>query len=194
MPGVTLLCVSHPRDDPTAATVNEDSQFMESALHVIAGPGPGQLATCAHPRGEDWPLDYLTALAGHGVNVLVSALTAPEQQRLGFAGTILSCATLGVEFIPFPVTDGGPPRDEAAKVIHLASALAAHVRAGRFVVTQCFGGIGRSTLLAGMTLVLLGIPPGDALRRVAGASEMPVTRDWLHEFAAAHAPAASPQA
>jgi len=61
------------------------------------------------------------------------------------------------------------------------------VRAGRFVVTQSFGGIGRSTLLACTTLALLGIAPGDALRRVtAGAEDEPVHRDWLHEFAASH--------
>jgi protein-tyrosine phosphatase len=59
------------------------------------------------------------------------------------------------------------------------------------VVTQCFGGIGRSTLLSCTTLVLLGIPPGEAVRRVTNGTEMPVTRDWLHDFAAHH-PATAP--
>ena len=166
---------------------------MRPALHVIAGPGPGQLATIAHPRADAWPVENLAALARSGVQVLVSALTTAELQRLGFGGTAQAAASVGVEFIPFPVADGGIPREEAAKVIALSGRLAAHVRAGRFVVTQCFGGIGRSTLLACTTLVLLGIAPGDALRRVSGGSEMPVTRDWLFEFAAAH-PARQPVA
>lgn len=165
---------------------------MKQLLHVIAGPLPGQspagrLATVAHPRGDAWPTAYLTDLAGAGVQVLVSALTTAEQQRLGFAGTAAEAARLGLEFLPFPAAEGAAPRDEAAQVIGLSGRLAANVRAGRFVVTQCFGGIGRSTLLVCLTLVLLGVPPGDALRRVTGDIEMPVTRDWLNEFAVQHA-------
>jgi hypothetical protein len=163
-----------------------NSEFMRPALHVIAGPGPGQLATIAHPRTDPWPAEHLAALGRTGVHVLVSALTTAEHHRLGFGGTAATAAAAGVEFVAFPVADGGIPREEAAKVIGLAGRLATHVRSGRFVVTQCFGGVGRSTLLACTTLVLLGIAPGEALRRVTGGTDMPITRDWLFEFAAAH--------
>jgi hypothetical protein len=163
---------------------------MRAALHVIAGPGPGQLATIAHPRGEPWPAEQLNALARAGVDVIVSALTTAEQHRLDFGETAASAAAAaaaGVEFISFPVEEGGIPRAEAAAVVALAAWMAGHVRAGRFVVTQTFGGVGRSTLLACTTLTLLGIPPGDALRRITtGAGTEPVHRDWLHEFAASH--------
>ena len=155
---------------------------MTAALHVIAGMGSGQLATIAHPRGDGWEPEQLSALADTGVTVLVSALTTTEQQRLGLGETAAEAAKLGVDFVPFPIGEGAVPRDEAAKVVGLAARLAAHVRAGRFVVTQCFGGIGRSTLLACTTLVLLGIAPSEALRRVTGGSEMPITRDWLHDL------------
>ncbi|GAA0538954.1 hypothetical protein GCM10010172_20180 [Paractinoplanes ferrugineus] len=155
---------------------------MRAPLHVIVGLGSGQLATIAHPRGDGWETAELTALADTGVDVLVSALTATEQLRMGLDGVSATAAALGLEFIPFPATDGGALREEAARVIVLASRLAAHVHAGRFVATQCFGGVGRSTLLACTTLVLLGIAPGEALRRVTGGSDMPVTRDWLYEF------------
>lgn len=157
---------------------------MTAALHVIAGMGSGQLATIAHPRGDGWQADQLSALAETGVSVLVSALTTAEQQRLGHGGTAEVAAELGVDFVPFPTDEGAVPREEAAEVVRLARLLASHVRAGRFVATQCFGGVGRSTLLACMTLVLLGIAPGDALRRVTGGSAAPVTRDWLHELSA----------
>jgi hypothetical protein len=167
---------------------------MTPTLHVIAGPLPGQgqagrLATIAHPRSDAWPAEHLTELAGAGVNLLVSALTTVEQQRLGFTGTVAEASKLGLEFVPFPASEGTPAREEAARVIGLSGRLAANVRAGRFVATQCFGGVGRSTLLASMTLVLLGVPPTDALRRVTGDAEMPVTRDWLLDFAAQRAPA-----
>jgi hypothetical protein len=160
---------------------------MRAALHVIAGPGPGQLATIAHPRGEPWPAEQLSALARAGVDVIVSALTTAEQQRLGFGEIAATAAAAGVEFVSFPVEEGGIPRAEAAAAVALAAWMAANVRAGRFVVTQTFGGIGRSTLLACTTLALLGISPGDALRRVtAGPGDEPVQRDWLHDFAAGH--------
>ncbi|WP_433369283.1 hypothetical protein ACQPZX_43210 [Actinoplanes sp. CA-142083] len=155
---------------------------MTASLHVIFGMGSGRLATIAHPRGDGWAADRLSALAGEGVTVLVSALTAPEQQRMGFDSTIATAAELGVELVSFPLGEGGVQREEAAQVVLLAGRLAAHVRAGHFVATQCFGGIGRSTLLACLTLVLLGIGPSDALRRVTGGEQMPVTRDWLHDF------------
>ncbi|MBU2662111.1 hypothetical protein KOI35_01190 [Actinoplanes bogorensis] len=159
---------------------------MRAALHVIAGPGPGQLATIAHPRADAWPAEQLGAFARAGVDILVSALTTAEQHRLGFGDTATAAAAYGLQFVSFPVPDGGIPRDEAVQVVTLAGQLAGQVRAGRFVVTQCFGGIGRSTLLACTTLVLLGIAPGEALARVTGGTEMPVTQDWLYDFVASH--------
>ncbi|WP_026207003.1 hypothetical protein [Paractinoplanes globisporus] len=159
---------------------------MTASLHVIAGMGSGRLAIIPHPRGDDWADDQLSALAGDGVSVLVSALTTAEQQEMGLGGTVATAAKLGVDFLPFP-SEGAEPRDEASEVVGLAGRLAAHVRAGRFVATQCFGGVGRSTLLACTTLVLLGVGPGEALRRVTGGSPTPVTRDWLHEHSVQHA-------
>ena len=157
---------------------------MNAPLHVIAEVASGRLATIAHPRDDPWSADRLGALADTGVSVLVSALTTAEQQSFGFGDTVEAAAEVGMDFISFPTADDSVPRDEATRVILLSGRLAANVRAGRFVVTQCFGGVGRSTMLACTTMVLLGVPPGDALRRVTGSSERPVTRDWLHEFAA----------
>jgi protein-tyrosine phosphatase len=58
-------------------------------------------------------------------------------------------------------------------------------------VTQCFAGIGRSTLLACTTLVMLGVGAEQALRLVTEARGLPVPdteaqRHWLYEFAATH--------
>ena len=80
---------------------------------------------------------------------------------------------------------------EGTDVVALGVRLAAHVRAGRFVVTQCFAGIGRSTLLACATLVMLGVGPEKALAMVSEARGLPVPdteaqRHWLYEFAATH--------
>jgi hypothetical protein len=144
---------------------------MAPALHVIAGPGPGQLATMARPRDEPWSPQELGALARAGVTMLVCA---GEQN-----------ADPGdIELVPYP-TPTPNPREEAGQMVALATRLANEVRAGRFVVTQSVGDVGRSTLLATMTLALLGIRPGEALRRIGGDHGTDVPKDWLHDFVSA---------
>jgi protein-tyrosine phosphatase len=168
---------------------------MRPALHVIAGIGPGRLATMAHPRGGPWLAEEMTGLAYAGVDVFVSALTWDEDRRLGLTEVAAAAADAGIEFVSFPIADRGVPRAQDISgdtdVVALGVRLAAHVRAGRFVVTQCFAGIGRSTLLACATLVMLGHGPERALEMVSQARGLPVPdteaqRHWLYEFAATH--------
>ncbi|BBH64416.1 hypothetical protein ACTI_11010 [Actinoplanes sp. OR16] len=151
---------------------------MAPALHVIAGPGPGQLATMAHSPEEPWSAQELGALARAGVQIMVCTSKTPED-------------TSGIEMISFPDTAdpmkaGSAKREEATEVVALAARLAQDVRAGRFVVTESSSGAGRTTLLATMTLVLLGIRPGEALRRIGGRATPEVPRDWLHDFVSTH--------
>jgi protein-tyrosine phosphatase len=153
---------------------------MASPLHVIAEQGAGRLAIVDHPRADPWPPERLGELADVGVSTLVSALTTEEQTLLGHDDTVRAAAEVGMDFVAFPSADGGVARDEAGKVILLSGRLAANVRASRCVAIQCFGGVGRSTLLACSTLVLLGLAPSESLRRVTGGAAASVPRDWLH--------------
>jgi protein-tyrosine phosphatase len=162
---------------------------MRAKPHVIAWPGRGRLGTMAHPRGGKWLDDEMSALAAAGVRVLVSALTTDEYDRLALTGEREAARAAGFEFVSFPIPDRGVPGPGAAAA-ELAARLAAHVRAGRFVVTHCFAGIGRATLLAGATLVTLGATPADALRLISDARGQRVPDNdeqqaWLHDFAAA---------
>jgi protein-tyrosine phosphatase len=175
---------------------------MRTALHVIAWPGPGRLATMAHPRGGDWLADEMAGLAAAGVDVLVSALTWDEDHRLGLLEAPGAAKAAGIEYVSFPIADRGVPQSDhpaaaldraegCLDVVALGIRLAAHVRAGRFVVTHCFAGIGRATLLACATLVMLGVGPERALDLVADARGLPVPdtlaqRDWLYQFALNH--------
>jgi protein-tyrosine phosphatase len=161
---------------------------MRSPLHVIAGPGPGRLATMAHPRGGDRLDVEMANLAAAGVDVLVSALTTDEVHRLALSGLPAAARAAGVELVAFPIPDRGVPDPRA--MTDLGIRLAAHVRSGRFVVTHCFAGIGRASVLAAATLVILGTEPARALELVSAARGLPVPdteiqRLWLHDFAAA---------
>ncbi|GAA4163351.1 hypothetical protein GCM10022251_45930 [Phytohabitans flavus] len=145
----------------------------------------------SHPRGGDWLEDEMSALVHADVDVLVSALTSEESDRLALTQEREAAKAAGIIFIPFPIPDRGVPEPGPA-AIDLAIRLAAHVRAGRFVVTHCFAGIGRATLLAAATLVTLGARPAHALYLIANARgvQVPDTaaqREWLFDFAAAHA-------
>jgi protein-tyrosine phosphatase len=160
---------------------------MGPALHLIAWPGPGRLATMAHPRGGSRLADDMAGLAEAGVDVLVSTLTGEEQRRLGLLDAAPTAAAAGVDFMAFPIEDRGVP--EGPAVVAVAVRLAAHMRAGRFVAVHCFGAIGRAPLLAGATLAVLGVDPAEALRLIASARGLPVPattaqRDWLFAFAA----------
>ncbi len=147
---------------------------MGPALHVIAGPGPGQLATMARRRDEPWSPQEMSALARAGVHILVcGADQSPDAP-----------GSAGIELVAYPDPDAKAPRKEATEMVALATRLAREVRSGRFVVTQSSADLGRTTLLATMTLTLLGIHPGEALRRIGAAPSQPVPQDWLHDFVA----------
>jgi protein-tyrosine phosphatase len=77
-----------------------------------------------------------------------------------------------------------------ADELALSQRLADEVRAGRFVVTHCRAGIGRSSMLAGATLVRLGVPAPEAWKLIRAARGLPVPDNgeqerWLYDFAAA---------
>jgi hypothetical protein len=162
---------------------------MNPALHVVAWRGPGRLAMMGHPRAGCSVTDEMNALARIGVDVLVSALTDEERRKLGVqdaAAVAVAAAGAGVEYVSFPIPDRGVPDPEA--MLQLSIRLAAHVRAGRFVVTQCFAAIGRSAVLAGTTLVVLGVGVTEAIELMSAARGLPVPdtalqHRWLAEFA-----------
>ncbi|GIF10510.1 hypothetical protein Ate01nite_05420 [Actinoplanes teichomyceticus] len=141
---------------------------------MIAGPGPGQLATIAHPGDQPWTPPEMAALARAGVQILVCGArhrpSTPESS--------------GIELITYPDPDDPATSREATEMVALATRLAQEVRSGRFVVTQSAAELGRTTLLATMTLTLLGIRPGEALRRTGVTVGRPVPQDWLHDFVA----------
>lgn len=162
-----------------------------SPLFEILWPGPGRLATMARPRGGDWLPAELAALAAVGVQVLVSALCDDELERLDLTGQPAAAAAAGLDLIRFPIVDHTAPEPaDLPAAVALADRIAAQMRAGRFVVTHCLAGIGRSSMLAGAALVRLGVSPADAwglIRRARGypVPDNPDQESWLYAVPAA---------
>lgn len=166
---------------------------MKVRVYEVDWDGPGRLATMARPRGGDWLPDEMAALAADGVDVLVSALCDDEMERLDLTGQPAAAAQAGLELVRFPIVDHTAPEPGALPAaVALADRLAEQMRAGRFVVTHCFAGIGRSSMLAGATLVRLGVAPVDAwgLIRLARGYPVPDNADqesWLYSVPDGHA-------
>jgi protein-tyrosine phosphatase len=162
---------------------------MREPFYEIEWRGPGRIATMAHPRGGDWLPEAMTALAGAGAQVLVSALCDDEMERLELTAQPAAALEAGLELVRFPIVDHDVPEpEEMPAAITLADRLAAAMRADRFVVTHCFAGIGRSSMLAGATLVRLGVPPAKAWELISIARGLPVPdaphqEAWLYELA-----------
>jgi protein-tyrosine phosphatase len=159
---------------------------MRPRLSTVARAGPGRLSIMARPRGGDWLAEELQGLRHLGVEVLVCALTAPEQAELGLAEEATACTTAGMAFVAIPIPDRGVPDEQTLLPVlgHLHAALTA----GQHVAIHCRAGIGRASLLAGALLVSEGLEPEHAWQRLATARGLPVPdtnqqRQWLQRFA-----------
>jgi predicted protein tyrosine phosphatase len=154
---------------------------MRPPLFTVDLPGLGPLSTMAKPRGHDWLEDEMHALRRAGVDVLVCALTPPESEELGLAGEVQAAAAAGLRFVAVPIPDRTVP--DAAAVLPVLRDLAGRSRAGAHVVTHCRFGIGRASLLAAAVLVLNGVDPETAWRRLEEARglavpDTPEQRRW----------------
>ena len=61
-----------------------------------------RLAIIPRPRGQDWLPDDISLLQRAGIDVVVSALTAAENEELGLVEESRCCQTRGIEFLSFP--------------------------------------------------------------------------------------------
>jgi protein-tyrosine phosphatase len=155
---------------------------VRSTLYRIEVAGPGSLATMAKPRGDDWLDDEMAALAEAGIDVLVCAMPAAERAEVGLSGEPAAARASGLTFVDIPIADLTVPDHRSVRPA--LDDLADRFRRGASIVTHCRFGIGRASLLATSVLVLTGVAPQDAWRRVEAARGRPVPdtpeqREWV---------------
>ena len=150
---------------------------MEPTLFTIGRTGRGRLATMTRPRGGDWLADELRDLAGAGVDVLVSLLSGAEVAELDLGTEADAAQAAGIEFHWLPTPDRQVP--DRAAVVALGRVLAQKLSDGQSIAVHCRHGIGRSSTLAAVVLVLEGVDPVAAWVAVSAARGIPVpdTRD-----------------
>jgi protein-tyrosine phosphatase len=145
---------------------------MQPQLFAIERGGPGRLGTMARPRGGKWLAEEMAGLAAAGVTVLVSLLTDTEMTSLGLTGEDAAAEAAGLDFLRLPTPDFHVP--DRSATLALALDLRARLAAGASIVVHCYGGVGRSSTLAAVVLVLEGLAPADAWDRIAVARGRPV--------------------
>ncbi len=159
-------------------------------LYWIKTPNRGRLAISVRPRGGDWLEDEIEGWREQGVHVVVSLLTASENEELGLKDEGEFSKAKGLRFVSFPIEDRNVPRS-AAKLRELAAQLGSEIQQGKNVAVHCRQGIGRSSVVSVAVLVSAGEDLDRALRSIRDARglEVPETteqRKWLEQFAKTH--------
>ena len=160
---------------------------MLPIAYRIDGPWSGEFAIISRPRGGEWLDDELRSLKGAGFGVLLSLLTKEEAKELSIANEAELSAKYGLDFLSFPIPDLGVPNSTAVTRDMLVQLLD-QLHGGKKIAVHCRQGIGRSGLVAASLLVMTGLEPSAAFRKVSAARglEVPETsqqRDWVLEFA-----------
>lgn len=138
------------------------------SLFWFEGPGPGRIGVMPRPEDGEIP-----ALREAGVSTLVSLLEPREIEIYGLEREGELCAANGIDFLHYPIRDHTAPSDPAS-TSDLVRRLAGRYREGGAIIVHCLAGIGRSPTIAGATLLELGMPLRDVLRRLAEGRGFPV--------------------
>jgi protein-tyrosine phosphatase len=142
-----------------------------------------RLAIVARPRRDDWLQDDIKRLRAAGIDILVSALTAPEMDELGLKNEAASCEACGIEWISIPIEDRSIPRFDESFTMPLVQ-LAERIKSGKAVGIHCRACIGRSSLIAACLMVQGKMDPEEAFFQIGTARGCPVPdtdeqSDWV---------------
>jgi protein-tyrosine phosphatase len=153
---------------------------MRPKIHWIDVPAGARLAIMPRPRAGDWLEDEVAGWRAEGIGVIVSLPEVGEVEELGLNRAADLCHDLDMEFIAFPVPDGGVP-------LSAREAIVARLNQGKAVAVHCRAGIERSSLVVACVLVLLGFAPGMAFDRLGKARGLKVPdtegqREWVEKF------------
>lgn len=152
----------------------------------IGEADPSRLAFVLRPRGDEWLQVDLEQARASGIDILVSLLTAGDNEELGLNEESRIAQQLGMRFFSYPILDRCTPSD-AESFRSLILKLRDEVRGGRSIGAHCRGCIGRATVLLACIMIALGWNAEAALRRIEKARgfQVPDTLEqlkWILSF------------
>jgi protein-tyrosine phosphatase len=160
--------------------------MFQPDLYWVRDLAPYRLALMPRPRGGDWLDDEVAGWRRESIDVVVSLLESHEVRELQLQKQAAACEQNGIEFLSFPIVDRGVPASHAG-LVPLVTSLHSHLLQGHAVAIHCRAGIGRTGLVAGCLLHLLGTPGQEIfplLSRSRGVA-MPDTdaqAEWAAQF------------
>jgi protein-tyrosine phosphatase len=151
-------------------------------IYTVARELPGTLSTMPAPAGGDDLAGSIAELAEDGVDVLVSLLPPDQAAGLGLAAEEAAATRAGLAFRAFPIPDFGVPERAAAEAF--LELVAGDLDQGKHVAVHCWGGVGRSSLIAAALLVARGTDAEEAWAQIAAARGVAVPetdeqRTWV---------------
>lgn len=141
-------------------------------IYTVARDLPGTLSTMPAPAGGADLDGSIAELAETGVDVLVSLLPPEQVDGLELQGEEAAATGAGLTFRSFPIADFGVP--ERAPAEEFLRVVSQDLEQGKHVAVHCWGGVGRSSLIAAALLVGRGTDAEEAWTRIARARGVPV--------------------
>jgi len=148
--------------------------------------GDGAVALSPIPgRSGNYEAD-LTQVLRWKPDLVVTMTTGPEMRRVGAEGLGSDLGSVAVKWVPLPIVDfGAPEADVLARWPKISTDAAGILRKGGRILVHCFGGCGRSGMVALRLMVEAGDEPRAALERLRAVRPCAVERDTQFEWAAA---------
>jgi protein-tyrosine phosphatase len=120
------------------------------------------------------------------VDVVVSALTPAETEEWGLVNESRCCQDNGLKFLSFPIEDRSVPAS-VSEFDELIDSVTEYLREGKAVVVHCWGGVGRSSVIAACALIRNGLSTDEAFRVIeeARGRQVPDTaeqRQWVERY------------
>jgi protein-tyrosine phosphatase len=148
---------------------------------------PGRLGVMARPGKSDSPENDLREASQEGVDIVISLLSPEDVAKYKLEGEPEIAEQCGLDFKSFPIQDRQTPPANAATLAFLRARLK-DLEKGKDVVFHCSSGRGRTGLMAASLLVLQGIDPDKAMKRVRGRRLTPVPdtheqMEWVRDLA-----------
>jgi protein-tyrosine phosphatase len=169
---------------------------MLTKVYWLDHPGYPLVGIMPRPQGRTMLEKEVAGLKEQGVDVLVSLLTAEESEEGELQKEADFCGQKGVEFVSFPIPDRDVPRSDR-EFVRFFQELLDKLAEGKRVAIHCWGGIGRSGLVATCLLVAHNVPLEAAVRAISLARGWPIPDTpeqlaWAGEFAASYRKDESP--
>ena len=169
------------------SNVRPHSPMLQPPIHWVKDIAPLRLALMPKPRGGEDLEDEVRAWRDAGLDEVVSLLESQEVRELELKTEASLCAEHGIAFRSYPIADRGVPSSKR-QAYEFIDQLHRSLLAGNAMAIHCRAGIGRTGLLAGCLLHLVGVPRSDVLHVLSRARGVTVPDTieqvkWVESFA-----------